>query len=134
MVDKTDLFAQIRILRQSADDMNHKITQLEDLISQLAEPYPVTQGQDRDEWLTAKEVCKALKISMTTFNRQIQEGNLPEGFEVSPRSKRWKLSEIEAWQEAKKQGSVKIPQIVESQRRVRGSKVKKYWELQSVGA
>ena len=128
---KNEIFSSIRALRRELDELESKIFALE-------EPQPVqhavTQGQDRDEWLTAKEVCKALKISMTTFNRQIQDGNLPEGFEVSPRSKRWKLSEIEAWQEAKKQGSVKIPQIVESQRRVRGSKVKKYWELQSVGA
>ena len=132
---KSEIFAQIRALRQSASDMNQKINQLEDLISRLSEPYPeVNQGKDKDEWLTAKETCKALKISMTTFYRLIQDGSLPEGFEFSPRSKRWRLSDIEAWQKAKKDKPQEIPQIVQSQRRTRSSKVKKYWELQHVSA
>ncbi len=125
----TEILSSIRALRRGVDELENKVFALAE--SQPVQP-AIPQGKDKDEWLTAKEICEVLKISTATFYRLIHDGLLPKGFEFSSRSKRWRLSDIEAWQEAKKNKPQEIPQFVEVQRRVRGSKVKKYWELQSV--
>ncbi|MBR0204303.1 MAG: helix-turn-helix domain-containing protein [Synergistaceae bacterium] len=138
MTDTAKLLEQIRNIRRSIDSMNQQLNSLEDSLFQLAKPYPEQNAnlntnfnQDKEAWLTVREVCEALKISQATFYRLVNEGGLPEGFEFSPRNKRWRLSDIEAWQTAKKTQAQEVPQIVQVQRRVRGSKVKKYWELQN---
>ena len=85
------------------------------------EPQPVQVKQDSpDDWMTAKQTCKCLKISETTFYEYIRQGLLPPGMEFGPRSKRWKMSEIRAWREAKQNPAGEAPR-----RRGRRSRVMK---------
>ena len=50
-----------------------------------------------EEYMTARQICQHYKISTSTFYGWVRDGNISNGISFGPRSKRWKLSEIEAW-------------------------------------
>ena len=118
MINKSELLLLIR-------NMNNKFEKLFDFVANFEETKPeiIQVSQDKDSWLNVQEVCKVLKISDATFYKYLNEGLLPPGFEFGPRSKRWKLSEIEAWQ------SSKNIQQETTKRRGRVSRVRKYNEF-----
>ena len=124
MINKSEL---LLLIRNTQNEMNNKFQKLFDLVANFEETQPeqaiIINSQDKDSWLTVQEVCKVLKISDATFYKYLNEGLLPPGFEFGPRSKRWKLSDIEAWQSSKNiQPSV-------TKRRGRSSRIKKYHEF-----
>lgn len=86
------------------------------------------QNPANDDWLTVKEVCKALKISDSTFYSGIKDGTFPPGLAFSPRSKRWKLSDIQAWQKSKKHDAEEQPKTI-TRRRGRVSRVRRKEEF-----
>ena len=96
-MNKSELLAHIMTLRREVDGLVDAVIAMED-----AEPLPVQEKQDSpDDWMTAKQTCKCLKISETTFYEYIRQGLLPPGMEFGPRSKRWKMSDIREWKETR---------------------------------
>ena len=63
-----------------------------------------------EDYMTARQICGHYKISPSTFYGWVREGIISQGIAFGPRSKRWKLSEVEAWvnpeqnQEVKRRG------------------------------
>ena len=63
-----------------------------------------------EDYMTARQICGHYKISPSTFYGWVREGIISPGVSFGPRSKRWKLSEVEAWvnpeqnQEVKRRG------------------------------
>lgn len=55
-------------------------------------------GEDKPEWLTAKQLGERLSVSRVTLWRWVKAGQLPEPVSLGPRAKRWRQSEIEAWE------------------------------------
>lgn len=97
VMDKSLLLGKIRNLQREIDGLMDIVIAMDD-----SEPQPVqVQQVNPDDWMTAKQTCKCLKISESTFYEYIRQGLLPPGMEFGPRSKRWKMSEIRAWREAK---------------------------------
>lgn len=116
-MNKSELLAHIRTLQRELDSLVDMVIAMED------EPQPVqVQQVGTDGWMTAKQTCRCLKISETTFYEYIRQGLLPPGLEFGPRSKRWRMSDIEAWKSAK-QSPVSLGET--PRRRGRPSKVMK---------
>ena len=119
------LLAHIRSFRQQ---VMSELDRLEDALiaagdfQAVVQPVQIEEAQNvqQDGWMTAKQVCKCLKISESTFYEYIRQGLLPPGFEVGPKSKRWRMSDIEAWKQTKQ-----IPVIEAPRRRGRPSRVMK---------
>lgn len=57
-----------------------------------------------DEYLTAKEIAKAYRISQPTLFRLVKKGLLPKGDLVGLRSRRWRKSAVVTAFEAMSQG------------------------------
>ena len=121
--DKTALLACIRSFRR---EVMNKLDYLEDELIRLgdAQNEQPVQIQDSDAWMTAKEVCACLKISTTSFYDYIRDGMLPEGVAFGPRSKRWKMSDIQAWQKSKIRNAEEQPKTT-VRRRGRVSRVRR---------
>ena len=102
MTDKAALLASIRTFRQ---EVLKELDRLEDVVMSVAalvsEETPATVQAGNDDWMTVKQVCEELNISDSTFYAWINAGLLPEGVAFGPRSKRWKMSDIRAWQKSK---------------------------------
>ena len=94
--NKTALLTRINSLGKEIDE-------LVDLVISLEETQPVqvipTSQPEPDEWLTPKQVCKRLNIAYTTFFEWLRQGKLPQGVEFSAKAKRWRMSDIRAWQD-----------------------------------
>ena len=116
-MNKTELLSRIRGLQRELDGLMDAVIAMED--EKPDQPVPI-KPVSNDGWMTAKQTCKCLKISETTFYEYIRQGLLPPGFEVGPKSKRWRMSDIEAWKRAKH-----IPIIEAPRRRGRPSRVMK---------
>lgn len=128
MTDKTALLASIRTFRQEVLSILDRFE--EELVS-LGDPQPeqtTTAQTDNDNWMTAKQVCDELNISDSTFYAWINAGLLPGGVAFGPRSKRWKMSDIRAWQKSKNQDAEEQPKTI-TRRRGRVSRVKKIKEF-----
>lgn len=129
MTDKAALLASIRSFRQ---EVLKELDRLEDVVMSVAdlvsEETPATVQTDKDDWMTAKQVCEELNISDSTFYAWINAGLLPEGVAFGPRSKRWKMSDIRAWQKSKKHDAEEQPKTI-TRRRGRVSRVKKIKEF-----
>lgn len=122
-MNKSDLLVHIRAFRQQ---VMCELDRLEDALISLGEPQteqPVqTQNLQQEDWLTAQEVCKCLKIGMSTLHRNIKAGLLPQGVEFSPRAIRWRMSDIVAYQKCRcAEESAGIP----AKRRGRPSRIRK---------
>ena len=125
--DKLALLSCIKTLKQETlrqlEAIEERILALED-----HEPQPAQMKPRSDKWLTVAQVCKELDISPSTFYGWLKAGLLPEGFPFGPRSKRWKMSEIRAWREAKQNGEISVTEI--SKRRSRTSKIRRKEEFE----
>lgn len=100
-MNKTALLTSIRTFRQQ---VMSELDRLEDTLMSIEVPESDVKAQvvpASDDWLTVAQVCKELHISDSTFYEWLSQGLLPPGLEFGPRSKRWKMSEIRAWQEAR---------------------------------
>ena len=121
VMNKPELLACIRSFRQQVIS---ELDRFEDALLSLGDSQAVqplqTQQVSNDDWMTAKQTCECLKISETTFYEYIKQGLLPPGFEVGPKSKRWRISDIEAWKQAKQ---ITVPEA--PRRRGRPSRVMK---------
>ncbi len=110
MTDKAALLASIRAFRA---EVLKELDRLEDVVMSLAdlvsEETPAMVQADNDDWMTVKQVCDELNISDSTFYAWINAELLPEGVTFGPRSKRWKMSDIRAWQKSKKHGAQEQP-------------------------
>lgn len=94
-MNKSELIEHIMTLRREIDGLIDAVIAMED-----SEPEQPMQIQtENDGWLTVKQVCRELHISDSTFYEWLNQGLLPPGLEFGPRSKRWKMSDIRAWQE-----------------------------------
>ena len=117
-MNKPELLACIRSFRQQVIS---ELDRFEDALLSLGDSQEVQTVQPQqvsnDDWMTVKQICQCLKISETTFYEYIRQGLLPPGFEVGPKSKRWRMSDIEAWKKAKQ-----IPVCEAPRRRGRPSK------------
>lgn len=49
------------------------------------------------EMLSVRAVCGRLSVSRTTLWRWSREGDFPKPVELSPATRRWRASEIDAW-------------------------------------
>ena len=124
-MDKSELLTRIMTLRREVDGLMDIVIALED--SQPSQP--ATVRQDNDGWLTVKEVCEALKISDATFYARVKDGTFPQGVAFSPKSKRWRLSDIVAWQDKSQfHDAVERPKTT-TRRRGRVSRVRKIEEF-----
>ena len=116
-MNKTELLSRIRGLQRELDGLVDAVIAMED--EKPEQSAPVKQVIN-EGWMTAKQTCKCLKISETTFYEYIRQGLLPPGFEVGPKSKRWRMSDIEAWKQAKH-----LPVLEAPKRRGRPARVMK---------
>ena len=93
--DKSELLARIRAIQKELEVML-------DMVIALDDPHDVPEAKilhsDDDEWLTVREVCSRMGISQSTFYEAVKNGILPPGFAVTPRNRRWRISDIRAWQ------------------------------------
>ena len=117
VMNKTELLALIRTLQKQVDGLMDAVIAMEDVKQE--QPVQV-QPVSNDDWMTAKQTCRCLKISETTFYEYIKQGLLPPGLEFGPKSKRWRMSDIEAWKNAKQSPICEAPR-----RRGRPSRVMK---------
>ena len=125
--NKTVLLTRINALRKEIDELVDFVISLED--SQPTQSIP-RNGIEPDKFLTVQQVCELLQISDSTFYEHLRSGLLPPGTSFGPRSKRWRMSDISAWQE-KKQDSTTVNIIVNEppKRRGRPSKVRRKEEF-----
>ncbi len=98
VMTKAELLSRIRGLQRELDDLVDAVIAMED--AKPEQPAQVKPVSD-DGWMTAKQTCECLKISETTFYEYVRQGLLPPGVDFGPRAKRWRMSEILAWREAK---------------------------------
>lgn len=98
MPDKSALIVRIRNLQREVDDLMDMVIAIGN--SEPEQPVQVQQVAS-DDWLTVKQVCEELRISDSTFYEWLNQGLLPPGVEFGPRSKRWKMSDIRAWQQSR---------------------------------
>ena len=94
---KSDLLTRIRAVQKELDELVDLVLSLDDT--------PEIQPQiihDDDDWLTVKQVCMKMGISESTFYAALKDGLIPQGLAISPRCKRWRLSDIRAWQTKQK--------------------------------
>ena len=93
-MNKSDLLARIRAVQKELDELFDAVLSLEN-----EEKVQALQVQsDDDGWMTVAQICKELHISDSTFYDWLNQGLLPPGLEFGPRSKRWKMSDIQIWQ------------------------------------
>ena len=123
MTDKVAVLVGIRTFRA---EILKELDRLEDVVMSLADSVSeeTTPAIDNDDWMTAKRVCEELNISDSTFYTWINAGLLPEGVAFGPRSKRWKMSDIQAWRKSKNHDAEKQPKST-IRRRGRPSKIRK---------
>lgn len=93
-MNKSELLAHVMTLRREIDGLMDMVIAMEDIQPE----HSVKIEPENDGWLTVAQVCKELHISDSTFYEWLNQGLLPPGLEFGPRSKRWKMSEIRAWQ------------------------------------
>ena len=129
MPGKTELLESIRAFRRGVlaqlDEFESAVIAMED--AQTEQPVKVQQGNDG--WMTVKEVCKALKISDATFYARVKDGTFPPGLAFSPKSKRWRLSDIIAWQDKSQHDAGGGRPKTTERRRGRVSRVRKIEEF-----
>lgn len=128
-MDKTALLACIRSFRQ---EVMGELDRFEDAIIRLGDPQPqqpVKLQAEADDWMTAKQTWEYLKISDSTFYDYIRRGLLPEGIAFGPRTKRWRKSDINAWQDSRNHPSAVECHKPTSGRRGRISRVRKIEEF-----
>ena len=125
-MNKSEILSRIRKVQKELDDLVDLVLSLNDT--------PETQSQviheDNDEWLNAKQVCRKMGISESTFYAAVKDGSLPQVLAISPRCKRWRLSDIKAWHERHDNDAEPIRKIITG-RRVRTSRVRKISEFMS---
>ena len=101
-LDKNAILARIQTLQRKNDELRKMIDELTDEILKIEEPQPVQPvkaiNYKPEVWLTPKQASKYLNISITTFYSWVAQGILPPGKPFSPKSKRWRKSEIDEWQ------------------------------------
>jgi len=59
---------------------------------------PAGTAADAIELITKDDVCGRLKISPWTLDRKIRRGEFPKPLWLGATTPRWRLSEVEAWQ------------------------------------
>lgn len=98
-MDKLNLIACIRAFRQQVIS---ELDQLEDALVSLGDSLDGQSVQEAlpEGWLTVRQVCEYLNISQTTFYEGVRRGVFPKGFAFGPKTIRWQMSDIKAWQEA----------------------------------
>ena len=124
--NKTVLLPRINALRKELDALVDFVISLEDSQPVQSTSISPILKPDSDLWLTPKQVCEHLNIAYTTFFEWVRQGKLPPGMEFSPKAKRWRMSDISAWQKEKRNGAtVNIIVNEPPKRRGRPSKVRK---------
>ena len=125
--NKTALLTRITALRKELDELFDFVISIEE--AQPVQATPISSNEP-DLWLTPKQVCKHLNIAYTTFFEWVRQGKLPPRREFSSKAKRWRISDIKAWQEGRQNSStinVIIPELVK--RRGRPSKIRRKEEF-----
>ena len=125
--NKTALLARLNAFRKELDALVDFVISLEE--AQPAQPVPTFQPEP-DTWLTPRQLSECLNIDYSTVFKWVREGKLPPGQQFSPKIKRWRMSDITAWQE-KKQDSTTVNIIVNEppKRGGRPSKVRRKEEF-----
>ena len=126
MADRSAVLAAIRSFRA---EVLSELDRFEDAVMSMIDdriPEPASGAEAvNDEWMTVKEVCEALKISDATFYARVKDGTFPPGFAFSAKSKRWKLSEIIAWQDKSQSHDTEEQPKTITRRRGRVSRVRR---------
>ena len=52
-------------------------------------------------WLTDREIAVRLGIARPTVWGWVKKGRFPAPYKISENTSRWKLSEVEAWEQAR---------------------------------
>ena len=125
--NKTVLLTRINALRKELDE-------LVDFVISLEESQPIQsitrKSTEPDKFLKVQQVCELLQISDSTFYEHLRLGLLPPGISFGPRSKRWRISDIQKWQEEKRNGAtVNIIVNEPPKRRGRPSKIRRKEEF-----
>lgn len=121
-LDKSALLTRIRTLQRELDSLVDIVLALE--VSEPEQDQP-QQNMEGETWMTAKQICKHYKISSSTFYGWVRDGFVSPGISFGPRSKRWKLSELEAWEASRRTNNAEERQNT-TNRRGRISRVKKF--------
>lgn len=124
-LDKSALLAHIRSLQRELDGLMDIVIAWDETQPEQITPVQTTE---QDDWMTAKQTCKCLKISETTFYEYVKAGLLPPGFAFGPKSKRWRMSDILSWQNSKQNDANEHPKII-TKRRGRVSSIRKIGEF-----
>ena len=123
-MNKSELLTRIRTIQ-------NELNSLIDMVMALDEASQIVQVQenDSDDWLTVREVCRRMSISQTTFYEAIKNGLLPPGFAFGPKTKRWRMSDIRAWQASKQNHNDSGERQNTQKRRGRVSRIRKVQEF-----
>lgn len=100
VMNKSTLLEHIRTLQREVDSLMDMVIAMED----AEPPVQCQQGQQEafsDKWLNVRQVCEFLNISQTTFYEGIRSGVFPKGNVFGPKTIRWRISDIAAWQTSK---------------------------------
>ena len=133
------IISRIRAVQQKLNDAQTELNEAVEIFISYRESQSIqpVQNETSDRLLTARQVWEALQISESTFYEHLRTGLLPPGISFGPRSKRWRMSDIRAWQkERQNSDSLKQPITIVMQnaknpakRRGRPSRVKKLGEF-----
>ena len=123
-MNKSELLTRIRTIQ-------NELNSLIDMVMALDEASQIVQVQenDSDDWLTVREVCRRMSISQTTFYEAVKNGLLPPGFAFGPKTKRWRMSDIRAWQASKQNRNDSGERQNTQTRRGRVSRIRKVQEF-----
>ena len=97
-MNKSSLLEHIRTLQREVDGLMDMVIAMEDTEPQLTQ---FQQETFNDRWLNVRQVCEFLNISQTTFYEGVRKGIFPKGFAFGPKTIRWRISDIKAWQASK---------------------------------
>ena len=123
-MNKSELLTRIRTIQ-------NELNSLIDMVMALDEASQIVQVQenDSDDWLTIREVCRRMSISQTTFYEAVKNGILPPGFSFGPKTKRWRMSDIRAWQASRQNQNDLGERHSTHKRRGRPSRIRKVQEF-----
>ena len=134
--DRKEFLTRIARLEEKIDEDRREVRKLYDYVVEIEEipdfDSRETHQEEADLWLEPKQVSKCLGMSKSTFYAQVKNGDLPPGRRFSPRKQRWRMSDIEAWQNGERNGStvnIIINEPQKNKRRGRPSKIRRKEEF-----
>lgn len=64
---------------------------------------PQTAPRQGCEFVTDKQCADRYGVHKATIHRWVKEGNFPKPIKLGPNCTRWKLSDLEAWEQSQRE-------------------------------